>query len=69
MQNLQDIVMQLKHLVGKLNQLASDGFKAKEQRIDGPDSVEAISSIRPVATIVKQASSFVSEPDSVSVLC
>ena len=43
MQNLQDIVMQLKHLVGKLNQLASDGFKGKEQRIDGPDSVEAVS--------------------------
>ena len=69
MPNLQDIVMQLKHSVGKLNQLASDGFKGKEQRIDGPDSIEAVSSIRPVTTIVKQASSSDSEPDSVSALC
>ncbi len=69
MQNLQDVVTQLKHSVGILNQLASVGFKCKERRIDAPDTIEDISSKRPtspIVTIVKQASSSDSEPDSVS---
>jgi hypothetical protein len=70
MQNLQDIVTQLKHSVGTLDQLASVGLKCKQRRIDAPDTIEDISSKRPsspiVNTIVKQASSSDSEPDSVS---
>ena len=65
LQNLQDIVIQLKHSVEKLNQLASVGFKCKEQRIDGPD-ISSKRPFSPVVTIVKPASSSDGEPDSVS---
>ena len=69
MKNLQDIVIQLKHSVEKLDQLTSVGFKCKEQRIDGPDTIEDISlkqTSLPDVTIVKPASSSGDEPDSVS---
>ncbi len=69
MQNLQDVVTQLKHSVDILNQLVSVGFKCKEGRIDAPDTIEDISSKRPsspIVTIAKQPSSSDSEPDSVS---
>jgi hypothetical protein len=67
--NLQDIVAQLKHSVQVLNQLASTGIKCKERKIDALDTIEDISSKRPsspTVSIVSQASSSDSEPDSVS---
>ncbi|XP_028417534.1 uncharacterized protein LOC114541940 isoform X2 [Dendronephthya gigantea] len=70
MQNLQDVVTQLKHSVGILDQLASVGFKCKQQGIGAPDTIKDVSKrpSSPTVTIANKASSSDSESDSI-LLC